>query len=266
MSIISKLATQMITTQNFSFESFSKAVAAVKHPYRKKTLEITYDRLSLFIYSHNLTARQYHELGKKLSSWETSHNSEDQKKRIEYGILFQYALLHPEYQQAHILKSIRPDFVVELNGKTIGIEITRLEKESDNIMSKIISIHNKPGMKANEILAIAFNKHGEKTKEYEILELEEDVFAIHHIESMLISDDEFIDQIDRKIEKYKAMVPSYDKFILLCSAQKGITVTSESNAVNLINSVLEKNPGVMNIAVLYLSAQNILHCTEYDSD
>lgn len=205
MSILANLAEQMINSQSFEYNCFNDAATTIERPFRTKMLRITYDRLSLFIYNHNLTRKQYWLLGKSLEKWLDIHNSDAQKKRIEYGILFQYALLHPKFQQARVVKEEQPDFIVEFKGETIGIEVTRLEKESDNVMSKIISEHAKPGMKANEILAEAFKKHGNKVKEYEIIELENGVFAIHHIESMLISADMFVKQIEKKLEKYKLL-------------------------------------------------------------
>jgi len=267
MSIISTLAEKMLESQSFEYQSINEAKATIEHAYRNKTLCITYDKLSLFIYSHNLTQRQYWILGQHLNKWFDTHNNEAQKMRIEYGILFQYALLHPEFQQANIIKELRPDFIVKLNGKNIGIEVTRLEKESDNIASKIISEHTKPGMKANEILAIAFRKHGSKVKEYEIIELEKDVFAIHHIESMLISANEFVGKIEKKILKYRGIARNFDEFIVLCNAQKGITITSESDAKNMIDEVLVRQPDVdMNIAVMYIASNGALTSTEYSPD
>jgi len=266
MSIISDLANAMVKSQSFDFNSFQEAKATVEHKYRGKTLSITYDRLSLFIYSKNLTALQYWRLGRALRAWLTNHNNEDHKKRIEYGILFQYAVLHPEYQHAQITKSVRPDFVVELDGEIIGIEVTRLEKESDSIMSRILDDLYKPGMKPNEVIDLAFKKHGYKALEYKITEFQKDVLAIQHIDDMLITTEGFVDIIGRKINKYKDKSPEFDKFIVLCNAQHGITITSETDANNLLEDTFEVySKPEMNIAVMYLSQNNTLQCAEYKS-
>jgi hypothetical protein len=267
MNIIACLAERILESQSFEYNSFNDAIAIVEHPFRTKTLRIKYDRFSLNIYNHNLTSKQYWTLGKSLNKWLDSHNSEAQKKRIEYGILKQYALVHPEFLQARVEKAERPDFVLELDGQTIGIEVTRLERESDSIMTKIISEYNKPGMRANEILDIAFKKHGCKAKEYRLLEFEEGAIAIQHVDNMLISSDVFVDQIIRKIEKYRLLAPKFDKFIILCNAQKGITITSENDALNMINDILGKSPDFkVNIAIMYLTAGNELQCVEHCPD
>jgi len=261
MSFLKGLAEQMIASQGFYYKSFYDAVATIEYQYRKKTLFVTYDKLSLSIYDHNLTAKQHFILGKNLSNWLLTHNSEDQKLRIEYSILFQYASLFPEYQHAEITKSLHPDFVVRFDDITIGVEVTRLEKSSDNIMTKIISEQNKPGMTANEILAKAFSKHGEKVREYEIFEIGDDVFAIQHVESLLITNDAFAQQIVNKLDKYEALARSFTKFILLCNAQKGITITSEFDARLLLNKVSEKRPdSKITIAILFLNSSNVLCC------
>lgn len=266
MGIIENIADKMVENQSFKLISFNEARATIEQPFRTKTLSITYDRLSLCIYEHNLTRRQYRELGNSLRKWLESHNSEEKKARIEYGILFHYILLHPELGSAHISKEVRPDFIIEAEGKTIGIEVTRLEKESDNIMTHIISNYVKPGLKANEILAMAFKHHGYKAYEYELLEFDNNVVAIRHIERMLISTFEFVDMIGKKIEKYKTIAQNFDKFIILCNAQHGITITTEKDALNLIEDAIEKfSDHNMNIAILYYSSNRGLQCTEYTS-
>lgn len=266
MSIISDLANDMVKSQSFEFNSFQEAKATVEHVCRGKVLRITYDRLSLFIYSKNLSALQYWRLGRALRAWLTSHNNEDHKKRIEYGILFQYAALHPEYQSASITKSERPDFIVKLEGETIGIEVTRLEKESDSVMSKILEDIYKPGMKPNEVMDLAFKKHGYKAREYKVTEVQKDVLAIQHIDDMLISTEAFVDIIGKKINKYNDKASKFDKFLVLCNAQHGITITSENDANNLLNDTFENySKPNMNIAVLFLNQNNTLECVEYNS-
>lgn len=263
LNIICSLAKQMVDNQSFSFGSFQDAKAKVEHKYRNNSLYIEYDRLSLYIYHHNLTARQYHELGIQLSNLFSYRTIEDKKTRIEYLILFQYLKFHPEYMLAHIAKSLHPDFTLDLDGQTVGIEVTRLEKAADNIMSKIISKRNKPGMKANEVLAAAFKDHGEKIKEYEVFEIAENVLAIHHIESMLISNDEFVKRIGDKIEKYRNLAYSFDRFIILCNAQVGITITSEADATRMLLELNNMCSNIqMTIAVLYLD-NNTLCLSEH---
>lgn len=261
MNIMKTLADQMIASQSFGFKSFQEAVATVEHQFRDKMLRITYDRLSMCIYSHNLTAKQFFTLKKNMNHWLLKHYSEDQKLRIEYGILFHYALLFPEFQNAQISKNLHPDFILSFGEQTIGVEVTRLEKDSDNIQTRILSENYKPGMTANEVFAKAFSKHGRKVREYEIFEINNEHVAIRHIESMLIIDDIFVKQIEVKIKKYNALAASFDKFILLCNAQTGITITSEDDARNMLDKVFEMYPDSrITIAVLFLNSNNVLCC------
>ena len=266
MDIISSLADKMVKGQSFDFKSFNDAKETIVDIYEDKELYIIYDRLSLLIYSHNLTPHQFRMLDMPLKTWLKSHNNEDQKLRIEYGILLQYALLFPEYQHAQITKSLQPDFIVTLGGKTIGIEVTRLEKETDSVMSKILFDIYKPGMKPNEVMDLAFKKHGYKALEYEVTEAQKDVLAIQHIDNMLITNEAFVDIIGKKITKYRDKALEFDEFLILCNAQHGITITSASNANNLLNDTFKvySKPN-MNIAVLFLSQNNTLECVEYNS-
>lgn len=264
MDIVSIFAQRMIESQSFSYMSFSEAKYTIELEEEDKKLFITYDRLSLHIYAHNLTPLQYRMLDEPLRAWLDSHSNEDNKKRIEYGILLQYAELHSAYHFAKITKCERPDFHIEMNGESIGIEVTRLEKESDNISSKILNDSYKKGMKANEVIRNAFKKHGYKALEYRVLELKDDAIAIQHIDNMLITNDRFVELIGKKIEKYRDTVRNFNRFIVLCNAQHGITITSDTDARNLIDDTIKTfaKPN-MNIAVLFETQSNKLQCAEY---
>lgn len=267
MSIISSLAEKMVEGQSFGFTSFDEAKETINQKCGDKELSITYDRLSLYIYSHNLTPIQFKMLEMPLRVWLEKHNNEEQKSRIEYATLFLYSQIHPELQGAKIVKTLHPDFVVNLDGVSIGIEVTQLEKQSDSVMSKIISDLYRPGMKPNEVLALAFKKHGFKAREYSIVELQQDVLAFQHTEDMQITNAEFVKMIGKKLVKYKNQASEFDKFIVLCKAQYGITITGERDADNLICDVIEEFPDPkMNIAVLYIGERSIFQCAEYSHE
>lgn len=254
----------MVAGQSFCFTNFDDAKETINQKYGDQELSITYDRLSLYIYSHNLTPVQFKLLEMPLRVWLEKHNNEEQKSRIEYATLFLYSQIHPELLRAKIVKSLHPDFIVVLDGISIGIEVTQLEKQSDSVMSKIISDLYRPGMKPNEVLALAFKKHGFKARGYSIVELQQDVLAFQHIGNMQITNVEFVEMIGRKITKYREQASEFDKFIVLCNAQHGITITSETDADNLICDAIEKFPDLkMNIAVMYIGERNSLQCVEY---
>jgi hypothetical protein len=261
MNAISVLADKMISSQSFDYESFDEAKAIAEVKEQNKSLFIEYDRLSLCVYAHNLSNVQYWRTGQYLNKWLKTHDNDNQKLRIEYGIFFHYALLRPEFLNAQIKKNLHPDFIARLNGKTIGIEVTRLEKECDNLATKILHDIYKPGMKPNEVLELAFKKHGFKAKKYQILECG-NVLGIQHIDDMLITRDAFVSMITRKIDKYETRADQFDTLIILCSAQHGITITSEEDASNLIRETIENRPSTkLKFAVLYCS-QSSMACFE----
>lgn len=266
MDVIKNIAEQMLVSQSFEYNSFREAMATIEQEHGEEKLYVKYDRLSLCVYEHNLTSQQYWLLGEALDVWYSSSNSEMQKERIEYAILCQYATIHPEYLEAQVKKTDRPDFTVNLNDETIGIEITRLEKQCDNVMTRIISDCVKPGMTTSEIYAAAFKKHGYKANEYMYTDFGDDCFAIQHNDDMLISTDDLATQIETKIEKYRSIASGFDKFIVLCNAQLGIAITSRYDAQNLIDRVLQNYTNLkMSFAVIYLTADNVKECLEQDS-
>lgn len=168
-SNIEELANKILEQQSFKIPSFREAkmtITVQKH-------YCTFDRISLCVYSHNLSSEEHYAFGNILTQkFESPHSREEQKTRIEYGVLFHLIILQNIYTDFIITKQERPDFELIGNKKEkIGIEVTEFTTERDSVISRISKQNFGKGFSALELKDVAIKTHGSKAKDYEYYDL-----------------------------------------------------------------------------------------------
>ena len=255
---LQRVARKVMLSQSFAYPSFATAMHEIQFSLNGYHHWLRYDRLSLCIYEHNLSASEYYQLGEYLTEWEKQSDKEDVKKRLEYAILFQYAKIHKEVHNATIQKVVRPDFVLAFNSlETVGIEVTRLITQSDSVASKIIGEYYKSDLSLEEIDQQIRKKHGKKAETMRLGRFSQNALWCSDHDDFHLSNVPFVENVDRKISKYKDTIGKFDRFIILCDAQSGITITGKRDAEELLQKIALKHGGCgITIAVLFIDS----HC------
>ena len=234
-------AEEMVKNQSFSFSSFEEAKAKVEM-YDKF---IEYDRITLVIYEHNLSIEEFKIFIRKLHClWKEKRiNKEEKKRRKEYITLFYYIQKNIHLMSAKIHKEERPDFVLTLDdGSRWGIEETELTTPSDKVLDAIMRDFSGTELCEEEIKMKAEKKHGAKANNYYIKKYGKTLVVGAGMFSIKPRKELFSQKILRKNEKYKDIIDTFDKFIILCDATNGIEVISQQDAEDIFDIISEKAP------------------------
>lgn len=150
---------------SFDYASFSEAVLTIGVDDTPE-IKLTFDRLSMRVYSHNLPDEDFSYVIKNLRRrYQEECSREDLKARVEYNVLLDFLLLHQEYVEYKIAKETRPDFVLS-GDRRIGIEVTEFTTEVDKVLVAIANRNFGQDKTANEIHESARLKHGSKADRY----------------------------------------------------------------------------------------------------
>jgi hypothetical protein len=256
------MAQDVVARQSFEHTSFIEAKDCVCHKNICRNKYIVYDRLSFWVYEHNLSSTEFYQFGKELKSLYIPPTNEYDKCRLEYGVLFRYYhFFNPTFANYNITKNERPDFILR-NGKySIGIEVTQLTTPYEQVMGKISSL-SENGISADELKMQAENKHGRKAEKYRYYEIGDSASVGTETLRPDTIREMFVAQIIEKYEKYKNEIQNFDKFIILCDANQGITLTSEEEA-DEIHNMLNLKLFNKSFRVAILWCNNQLFCSEY---
>lgn len=180
--------------------------------------------------------------------------------------LFFYAFMTKWLFDARIQKSERPDFIITTkDGKRIGLEVTRFTTEGSSIISKVLQKYADSGLSLAEINQKARRWHGRKAESLRFGKFDDGVLWGYDQSDYLIDDAPFIDIVSGKIKKYGDIVSRFDKFIILCDAQDGITYLNKTDVENLFLAIEQaSNPHSVTLSVLYKDDSGCLHFEERD--
>lgn len=248
--LLKSLAQKILKSQSFSFSTFAEAKKALYLKCSSEKIKYVYDRLSLCVYRHNLSGKDFSILSSALSTGFHERDSEQQKRRLEYGTLFHYYQFHKEFKNAEIAMNLHPDFVLTINNRNIGIEITELTTPKDKVLARIATENFGKGLRAQVIHKNATAKHGIKANYYEYMQVGDTVavgigsFDVNRKKEL------FAEQIFGKYKKYAEVSKQYDDFIILCNAQHGICITSRYDAEDVFNQVAESGARGCQVVIL----------------
>ena len=120
-------------------------------------------------------------------------------------------------QKYKIRKGKWPDFVLEYENQKLGIEVTRLTNEQFEV-AKVILAKASENISLEQFREVAIKRHGKKAQDYRAHKIN-GKFTIssggYSCDEMI---KEYVNEINKKYEKYKDDLGKYDKFIILCDA------------------------------------------------
>lgn len=256
------LAEEMIKQQSFRYKTFDEAKTVIEMDNRR----CEFDRLSLCIYSHDLSSKEYSVLCKQLRlKHDLSFSREDQKAISEYGILWYYFQLKNLYSGIEISKQIRPDFHLRDASNYIGIEVTELTTAEDSILKSISKQNFEIGLTAKEIQENAIKKHGEKAKKYYYYDLGNTTAIGSGPFDCSNKKEKYAAEIIKKYKLYRDMFNCFNLFIILCDARDPLSVTHKIDSDEIIQIVKCKVPDIsgFNVAILRQNEMCRLVVDEY---
>ena len=257
-SSIEELANQVLEQQSFKIPSFREAKTTIS----VQKYYCTFDRISLCVYSHNLSSEEYYAFGNILTQkFEANHSREEQKTRTEYGVLFHLIILQNIYTDFIITKQERPDFILNGNkNEKIGIEVTEFTTERDSVISRISKQNFRKGFSALELKDIAFKTHGSKAKDYEYYDLGNSIAIGTGLINVIDQHKKYADEIIKKFNKYKTSFSLYDKFIVLCNGQHSMCLSSFDDSASIVSLAKEKEPMISGFTLHILRVDHTGTC------
>lgn len=257
------VADRINENMSFDFANFKDAVMTITVDAEPE-ISITFDRLSMRIYSHNLQKEEFSYVTTRLRNrYMNTHSRDEQKTRIEYDVLFDYCLLKPEYASYVITKEIRPDFIAS-GARTVGIEVTEFTTEVDSVMAAISNQNFGQGKTAKEIHEIARLRHGSKADRYSYKMVAGSATIGTYTFNVRSKQQIYADEIIKKYHKYCNDFGKYDEFIVLCDARCTISVTSFWDSKDVIEMAKDKCNSLGGFTVCVLR-QNSLCKNEIDT-
>ena len=258
---IVSLADIIIGLHSFEYQTLDDQ----KKTAKTERLYYCFDAPSLCYYDHNLSPKEYRELGDLLSV-KYIYDNEHEKERKERASLFYY-LKNKEhhYHNYKIEKRTRPDFCL-LGEDIIGVEVVRLTTDESMILASIAKENFGLHRKAEEIKTQAHFHHGAKADNYVYYDFDE--FAAVGTQTINVSlvKSHFAGLIVRKYEKYKSVIKDFDRFVILADAQQShsIELVTEDDVQDVIKAVEERMPdnNSVSTAVIWSDANNQVNITE----
>lgn len=252
---LTQLLEEVVSLHSFSYSTLAEA----KKTVRVGDIEYCFDALSLCLYHSNLQPHLYSEFKRMLSHfYKRKDDREIQKERDERTTLFQYLTTGScPYRDYRINKETRPDFVLEGKGQRIGIEVVELTTPYDQVLFSILKEHYGQGKTVSEIKAAAEQRHGRKAQNYDYRDIGGSVCIGSDLFSTREKQKHFAYQLYEKFKKYQTEIPSFDKFIVLGDAVRGLDISiSDEYDVNNIFEWLEVAPDLEHVSFVILWLNN----------
>lgn len=260
-SDIIELANMIFSQQSFDYETFEKAKATQK----TGRLNCEFDRMTLHIYSHNLTADEYELLQNLLRAKLCGLNRENQKKISEYDALLAYLQDKTDYIGFAIQKCVQPDFCLSNGIVNIGIEITQFTTEQESVQMAIARQNFGRGKRAKEIQENARKTHGAKANKYKYFDVDGTAVIQSRLFDCSSRKDMYADEIKRKYDIYNAQFDHFNQFIVLCDGRLAPCLADKKDSDDIIKIAKEKMPSSNGfyVAILRRDSSCTLEVDEY---
>lgn len=258
--ILDKIADIILSEHNFNYSNFDEAKSTISIP--DSQIEITYDRLTLYFYSHNLSTDGnlyiQNQIGKHLSD---PKYKEHLKTMNEYYSLFWLLSSNLQFNNYSIKKQTRPDFVLTGTNK-IGIEVTQLTTAEDCLFRRICNDNLGKYKTSEEIHQNALRVHGKKANNYIYRDKYGQPSLARAPHNLSKNTDYYINEILKKYHKYSKMFSEFDEFIILGDARSSFTITSKRDIDYLVTSIQESSPEVtgFTLSIIYNNNGNHHEC------
>lgn len=231
----------ILNTHHYNYKSFEEAKICYK---TENGHVIIYDAMSLFVYYHSMDKQLYLEFNNELNKqYHSNFDDEDKKKQKEYEILLLFFGIHREFENSMLMHITRPDFdVIVKTGESLGIEVTQLILEEDSVQNAIMRECFGRNLSAEEIRTAAIKKHGSKAKKYQYSELGGTACITSPLKTDLPEYKMYAQKIVLKLEKYRNIKDTYDRFIVLCDGRHPIFISSKYDTEQIIKEIKMRHP------------------------
>lgn len=258
-NVIIDLANQMINSQSFEYSSFMEA----KHTVYSGNANVSYDRLTLMVYSHNL---DYSGQGKLFALIRENFvlHKEEKKKRDELVSLFKYiCLCKKELMPAKIEKCERPDFVLSINSEKIGVEVTELTTQIDQVIDRVARENFGKGKTRDEVQS-AVDKHKKFSNAITVEAVGKSVALYGPSFDGETRYSIFSDRIAEKIRKYENEIDKFSKFVLLCDGEFESFARDKTDTDRIMER-LQYDPAIGHMTISFITSPdgNKLVCNDY---
>ena len=220
---------------------------------------IKYESASMLILNRNevnFSKEEWKELGSELNHLITSKNNDWLKTRNEYRILLEYMLCNHLDEKTLIQKCETPDFILNVDGLRVGIEITELTPCEQRIMDRIVDILHFEGPNASKLSTFPKNK-------FQIIPSHsQDSYYCKRLNADVCLEKDFVSNvalIKKKLGQYTALPHSLDKVIIVCDATRSFHITTRHECESLFDR-LNNEDAIPNVEVeiLYEDLENMM--------
>ncbi len=215
-----------------------------------------YDSSNGLIVEHNLPEKEFEVFCKSFKKY-IKKGEEFIKERIERVSLYHF-LIAAKISDCFIEKTKRPDFIINLDNKIIGVEVTKLTTKKDEIMSKISNL-----VSGKKLTPIEMKNEAKRKFKYDYNKYEYYSYEGHSAISSGLSDtrfylEKYVEIIDNKILKYERDANRFDKLLILCDGIESAGISSEEQCKRLIFKSEDSYKGDLFISVLYMNSDHQL--------
>jgi hypothetical protein len=250
-TILDCVVDSIMSNLNFEYTNFQEAALTIT-VNAVPEIRLSFDRLSMRIYSHNLEDDDLSYVIRNLRRrYQEERSREELKARAEYNVLLDFSLLHQEYTAYKTAKETRPDFVLTGDSK-IGIEVTEFTTEVDSVLAAIANRNFGQDKTANEIHESARLRHGSKADRYSYRMIAGSASIGAPLTDVRASKCLYADEIIKKYNKYCGVFSDYDEFIVLCDARYSISVTELWDSEEVIEMAKDKCSSLCGFTVAIL--------------
>ena len=241
---LDEVAQHMVNEFGFMFDTLNEAKCTVYYMDKK----IIFDRFTFNIYEHQLSNEEKNKLIKKVKQIYIP-KKEIEKERLERVILNKYLMIN-NYEYALIKKCVNPDFIVEMNNRKIGIEITSFKAEDIAIQDKIINKASGKALTTNELINIAKDVSITKYKQFDYSTYNGHAIISANLFDVNLHKEEFVKTIEKKIKKYDEVSLLFDEFIILVIAPD-FEVTDEYDINDILSRISLKPKNKIKLCIIY---------------
>lgn len=238
---IEDIASKIVATQSFAFESFEQAQMSMPITLYGKQYTLEYDGYTTTFYGNELPDSVQRELRvsicKRLAK---KLNSAQMKLWYEYQALFWFCACN-RIDFLKISKETRPDFIaITDSGKRVGIEVTKLTSKIDEKRSSVQRMTESKPIAEGKRLAIRYL--GKDASQFKALSVGSS-WTLFPVQATCLSDQRqsHAMQFREKYQKYfvsRTDGRCFDEFIILGNALHSIiAITNDEEVDEIIDSL-----------------------------
>lgn len=245
MKNIEKLAEQIAASFTFDYELIDEA----KKRIRVGEYSVTYDMTNLLHYRDNMNYKEIHAYNDFMRPFFQSmydNQREVYKELCERRVLFHFLMSAKNpYRYYRIKKATRPDFIL-CGEKSVGVEITKLTTEHDEVLFSISRQTSGKGLSVEEMKRHVAKYHKRAIGQYEYYDIGGTTVIDSKMQNLHGQRVMYAEQIMKKYELYKEDISQFDDFIVLgdTTTGAGLAVTEKWEVDEIIKELCDMCPQI----------------------